>query len=164
MSANWKDTVLHAQFNVQGLATMGVCPAWDSAMHNLIAADVLSRAHEQFGPLELARNARERDVMLMEQRLGKYWREHPEGKPVWDRLCELGTEDDRQMTERFYNALWDAQRQLALTPAPTLAAALYKAVVIEMHDVWNDAHLDADCIELLAADLARVAPSDGGAA
>lgn len=164
MSTSWTDTVMHAQFNAQGLATMGVDPQWDRAVHNLVSADVLARAHEHFGPLELKRNEGQLQAMEAEHRLGKNWREHPEGKPFWETLCDEGTVNDQQMTELYYNALWEAQRQLALTPAPTLAAALFKAAVIEMNDVWNDSQIDADCIELIEADLARLSQREGVAA
>jgi hypothetical protein len=163
MSHDWKETVLHAQFDALGLATMGVCPEWDRAVHNLIAADVLSRVHDEFGPLALSLADGEVERGDMKQRFGDNWRHHPEGKAIWERLQAADDDRNEAMTERFYRPLWDAQRQLARTPAPTLAAVVYKAAVVEMHDVWNDAQLGGDCIAIIEADLARIAVGNGDA-
>lgn len=156
---------MHAQFGAQGLATMGVCPTWDRAVHNFVAADVLARAHEEFGPLTLNRidTDLERKGMSLEARYGENWRNHPDGKPVWDQMVEAGNAYDAEFFKQFYAPFYAAQCQLARTPAPTLAAALFKAAVIEMHDVWNDPDLEESCIELIQADLARLAPQQGDA-
>lgn len=163
MSRAWSDTAMHVLFDAQGLATMGVCPTWDRAVHNFVAADVLARAHEEFGPLTLNRvdEDLERERVALEARYGEHWRNHPDGKPVWKRLVQAGEASDSEFFKQFYAPFYAAQCQLARTPAPTLAAALFKAAVIEAHDVWNDPDLEESCIDLIQADLARLASQEG---
>lgn len=59
----------------------------------------------------------------------------------------------------FYRPFWESQRELARYPAPTLAAALFKAAMIAAEDVWNDSDMTEDCAKLLHADFARLVPA-----
>lgn len=43
-----------------------------------------------------------------------------------------------------------------LVPAPTIAAAVFKADLIHAEDAWNDSTFDADCMQILTDDFARL--------
>lgn len=150
------DPYIRAQFLAIGGSTMGVDPAWDEAMREFLACDIRARAQEHFGPIIQRQEAHERHQMELEERLGRQWREHPEGRPIWELMQDDGVRGDAEIAERFYKPLWAAQVKLAMTPAPSLAAVVFKAALIEAQEVYNDVGMESDCIALLDADLARL--------
>jgi hypothetical protein len=52
--------------------------------------------------------------------------------------------------------MWKAAIALALTPAPDLAAALYKIEVIKHEELDNDRDIPRDPMELVAEDMTRL--------
>ena len=149
------DPVARAQFNAQGLATMGLCPAWDRAVAAYVSADVRSKAQEEFGPLAQKRNSWTFEQSALVVRLGKDWICHPEGVEADKRRRAEEIAGEAAMMENFYQPLWEAVYSLALVPAPSLSAAVFKAAVIEIHEIWNDGAFKADCNALIDADFAR---------
>lgn len=150
------DPMARAQFHAQVLATVGVDPEWDKAALNFLSWDLRGRAHGEYGPTELARQERDREKYDIEQRLGVNWRQHPEGKPVWERMLSEGSDFDDDMTKRLYEPMWESHRQLVGAPAPSMAAVIVKAAIIEIHEVWNDGVFARDCAAIIDDDLARL--------
>lgn len=151
------NTIERATFIAQGIATMGVDPKWDAAVTNYITWETRSRVQEEFGPIARRReddNSLSRDL---ERKLGKGWRDHPEGRAHVERIYKAGLKDERELLKRFYEPFWEAQRHLVTTPAPSLAAAAFKMLVIQTEDVWLDGTFEGDCVEIIDADLARFA-------
>ena len=149
--------IQRAAFLAQATATMGIDPKWDAAVVNYVSWNVRANAQEEFGRSALQGADDERMKLDMEKRLGKEWRKHPEGQPIWDRMVAEGGAHDRMMIEKFYEPLWIATRELAAVPAPSFGAAIFKALLIEQEDLYNDGAFKLDCIELIDADLARFA-------
>lgn len=64
---------------------------------------------------------------------------------------------DNVWSDRYCEPVWQAERDLAMTPAPSIAAAIFKATMIEIEEVTYDTRFDADAMDVLHADFARLA-------
>ena len=131
---------------------------WNKAMANYLRAAALQRADESFGALaKVSEECTLRDIRL-EARFGPGFRSIPEARAIMDRSPIPGMRDSEDAhCENFCNPLWEAQRQLAVTPAPSLAAALFKVHVIDEAELNNDSRFAFDCMEIVQADFARLA-------
>jgi len=149
-----------AQFQTMAAATMGICPAWDRAIALYLAADIRMRAQEVYGPIARQKDDDTLEAWAMEARHGRNWREKPECAEVAAKhRRNLVTYDDRMRAE-FYEPQWQALRNVVRTPAPSFAAVTWKAAAIDWEDLWSDSLLEADCIAILEADLARLTAGD----
>ncbi|WP_066561006.1 hypothetical protein [Croceicoccus bisphenolivorans] len=138
------------------LATLGTDPAWDKALRAYLRADALQQADLEFGETAKGQERRKLECIMLADRYGPEWRKHPGAEAERRRIFEEGEESDKRWTERFCKPYWRASRELALTPAPTIAAAMFKATMIESDEVWNDCDFPADCMEILQSDFARL--------
>lgn len=137
---------------------------WNKAMANYLRADALNRAEEAFGALAQATNASDLLHMELEQQFGPGFRSVPEARARMEEADARSPHSDDDHLEVFCRPLWNAQRELALTPAPNLAAALFKVHMIEEAEVWNDCHLGADPMAIVQDDFARLAGRNPDAA
>lgn len=141
----------------EALATLGTDPAWDKALHSYLRADALQHADLEYGEVAKIRLRHEYEEIELADKFGRDWKKHPGAKDEWNRIrAESDAADDR-WTERYCRPLWRAANELALTPAPTLAAAMFKATLIETEEVWNDRDFPADAMDVLQSDFARLA-------
>lgn len=139
-------------------ATMGACPVWDAALSRWLRWTVLASADLEFGAMAKADNDAALRSIRMDERHGKGWRNLPHLRPEIDahmRECEKASD---LWTSSYCQLQWEAARALAMTPAPTMAAAVFKAMLIESDEVDNDQAFTADPMALLHADFDRVAP------
>jgi len=157
MTCLYNDPIGRAQFHAQGLATLGLDPAWDAAVTAYIAVDVRTQAYAEFGPPALQKEAADLDRSRAEFEYGKSWRDTDEGRAIACRYDEATDAFEAAMLEGFYRPLWAAQRALALTHAPSLAAAVWKAAAISLHESWNDPTLEVNLAKAIDTDLERVA-------
>ena len=69
--------------------------------------------------------------------------------------------DDRQAERQrdvdFLAPLWAAARALVQVPAPSIAAAVFKAVLVQHEDLNNDTMMESPPITFVSADLAQFA-------
>lgn len=156
MTEYFNDPIARAQIQAPAIATMGDCPAWDAAVTAFVTTDIVARAHQEYGPLKQAdgENTIEKDEL--DRQHGEGWHRRPEHEETWARLCAAGAAFDDALCKQFYTPMWEAQRQLVLTPAPSLAALVVKAAVMEWHEVWNDKNVEQDGAELLEAEARRL--------
>lgn len=123
----------HRAANLQlALSTMGHGAAWDAAVINYLATEALVHSDAEFGALAAATEARVSE-QIDSAALRRAETAHTE-------LCE---------------PFWAAARALAATPAPTFAAAMFKAHAIDVAEVWNDNDGATDYMALVQAELAR---------
>lgn len=143
-------------FTSAALATLGVDPAWDKRMAAYLRLGSLQQAHASFGPLAQANEASAVKHCELEQRFGPHWKSNTkawtEAQPLYAAALEIET----QWTEQLCEPFWQAARDLVLTPAPTLAAALFKVRLIEWEDLDNDGAMTRDCFEIVAEDIERL--------
>lgn len=146
-----------ATLHSAALATLGSDPTWDKALKAYLRADALQRADSEFGALDKASAAFRRSRWALEDMYGPNWSGVPkataEHQPAF---AAMQAAEDR-WAQTFCQVLWRTSRELALTPAPTIAAAMFKATLIEIEDLSNDCDFPADPMEVLQADFARLA-------
>ena len=137
-------------------ATFTPCPDWNAKMKAYLHIDALARAYAEFGEgARLSDKWGWQDIRLQEQ-FGPNFRNIPEARAILSGRNEEVRDHEERTTERFFRPLWAAQRELALTPAPTIAAALFKADMIEASELSNDSLMERDCFEIVAEDFARL--------
>lgn len=150
-------------FLAQALATMGDARDWDIAVTNWVACYVRSVAQEEFGRYAKAHEMLEQFERNMGSQHAGQWAIVRKSNAEWQALKASHDAEQSRLVERYYGPLWQAGRELALVPAPTLSAAVFKALLIEREEIWNDSGFGADSIEIIEADFARVATVPNGA-
>ena len=158
--AGLKNIAQRSVLTMQAIGTLGVDMEWDALVTNLLRLDTLAHAEEEFGPTNKRWDSRALERALAEERYGKGWENHPEVRPMLERHNAEAIEDEELKYQRYYRPLWTAQIAVATATPPTLAAALFKATLIELVEVWNDADMQSDCMEIIRADLHRFGGSD----
>lgn len=145
-----------AQFHTMASATMGVCPAWDQAIANYLAADIRMRVQEVCGPLGQKMEASDGEAEAMQARYGPGWHNRPECTDFVAQHRRNVVAYEEGLREGFYEPQWQALRDVVRTPAPSFAAVAWKAALIEWEDMASDGLLEADCFTIVDADLARL--------
>lgn len=145
------------------LASLGACPVWDAAVHAYLAADALQHADLEYGDSGRTQERHFRERLALESKYGPAWRKHPEAEAERKRIFREGEESTDRWTERYCQPLWAAARSVASTPAPSMAAASFKAALIEAEEVWNDRDFNKDPMQILQADFDRLTDVGGAA-
>lgn len=141
----------------QALSTMGVDAEWDARITAFLSTMHLMHADEEFGAKGKADEAASKVAIKLESRFGKGWEDNP-GASEEVRLLSISVkaaEDAHHQT--FVAPYWAAMRRIALTPAPTLTAACFKQFIIQSDEIWNDSDMEADCMQIVVDDFARLA-------
>lgn len=149
------DAALHDALIALGLATMGASPAWDIAVTELLVWMARTRANERIGAMLDAEETFRLARHAIKAEHGYRWSDDRAARGKWTAAALTHTAAFDEHVERFYGPLWAAQRALVATPAPTLAAALFKARIAEQGEVWNDNEFTGDCPAIVDADLAK---------
>lgn len=155
--ANVNTITMRAAVTTQALGTMGVDPEWDRLMGKYLAAEALYFADNDFGPRYHASNEYQLLTMMFTGRHGPNWRADRQSRDRADAAHEEMSKVEEASDERFLYPFWQAARELVKYPAPTLPAALFKVNLIHAEEVWNDSRMDADCMQIVTEDMARLA-------
>lgn len=149
------DVALHDALIAQGLATMGASPAWDRVTATLLVWMARTRTDEKFGANHRSEQTFKTARAALKAEYGSEWRTNAAARRKFDvaNIIKNGAFDAH--TARFYQPLWAAQRALVETPAPSLAAALFKARIAEDGEVWNDVNFHGDCAAVVDTELAK---------
>lgn len=136
------------------LAKTGVAE-WDSRFQNYVIRSSLAHADLTFGVYSMAEEAFDRE----QARLARIEAEHDIGDEVdaperfnFARL--QAAESVRE--ESFLEPLWRAAAELVETPAPTIAAALFKISLTEFEDLSGGLYVTVDPMAVILDDLARL--------
>lgn len=143
-------------YTAAALATLGADPAWDERLTTYLRADALQQAHSSFGPLARANEEHNLECIKMEADYGLRWKSHPAANGT-ARSAAAAQAAEAEWTEQYCEPYWQAARDLAMAPAPTLAAALFKVRLIEWDELDNDGPMPRDCFVIVAEDMARLA-------
>lgn len=131
---------------------------WDKCMAEYLRTRALVLAVFEYGPLAKANKELEWLEASLAHQFGRDFKCQPEASEVWEPALKRVNELDREMVGRFARPHWEAQRALVQCPAPDLAAALFKADMVQIDDAANDGGLKGDAFQYVAADLERFAP------
>jgi hypothetical protein len=126
---------------------------WNERLAEYLRRRALYDAESAFGPFRAAQDAHDAVIQSLEARFGKSYRSKEGAKNELAASWAALTAADELNTRSFLEPLWNAARTLTLTPAPDLAAAIIKADIINREESWNDVDLDADAMDLVAADF-----------
>lgn len=132
---------------------------WDRRMAEYLRCDALHRADSAFGALSQADERRLRTSTALEITYGRGWKEEPAAKAERDAAWATFRAAEERHEATFLLPLWEAMRNLVLTHAPDLAAALFKVELIDREEVWNDARMTRDAMEIVREDMDRLLPT-----
>lgn len=150
---------LRSVFATQALATMGVDPEWDRKLSAYLRLDTLQHADAEFGANAAANERFTLDGMLLESKYGENYRVRPECRQIVHEGDEVYNAAEKAWQTKFLEPFWQATHELALTPAPTLAAALLKVAMIDREDLGR-VNMPRDLMEVVTEDMNRVAEGE----
>lgn len=141
----------------QAVATLGADSVWDEAVSGFLRTFSLWQADQEFGAKAKADNDWAWHRIAFEGRCGKEWRHCEEiAAEVNDAEAASQAAEDIHH-EAFVAPYWKALRDVATTPAPTIAAATFKQLLIQAEEVWNDSAMKSDCMKIVQDDFSRLA-------
>lgn len=130
---------------------------WDKRLAHYLSLHALTMAAYDYGPLATSTN----ELLILRHKLeaeyGPNFRKHPDAQAQWKSVSAENSRLEEEATERYSVPLWHAQRELVTCPAPDLAAALFKAELVNVMEVWSDQSLEGEAFDYVAADLERLA-------
>lgn len=141
----------------QALATMGVDPEWDRKLAAYLRADALQFADSEFGAFYKASEEYSWRKISLKNGFEPAAKGSEESKVVAAEIVAAHKIAEELWYENYTKSFWEAGRELVKTPAPTLAAALFKVHVAYAEEVWNDIDMDGDVMAIVSADMARLA-------
>ncbi|WP_428331938.1 hypothetical protein [Novosphingobium sp.] len=148
-----KDIAIRSVFVTQALGTMGVDPAWDAGLTAYLTCHARMVAQEEFGKSwYLNQNMNQIGLVKFG---AAYLKERHDDSELNAARASYEAEQER-INEAYYEPLWDASRKLALIPAPTIAAAIFKVMLIDLEELGNDSAMTVDCAEVVERDFARL--------
>lgn len=158
---NWCPANGHASSHPQASATAAVDlttdrAEWDRCMADYLRCDLLVRADSEYGPFAAAMAAHTACARQLKADYGPAFRDQPEAIAKFrESLAKVREAEEAQLA--LLEPLWMAHRALLNTPAPDIAAAMFKHELIVREDINCDGELDRDPFDILAADIARLA-------
>ena len=141
----------------QAASTMGFDPKWDAAVANFLRTFSLWQADEEYGAKAKVDEAWQASHILLESRFGKGWKHHPDAAAEIEQADAAYQAGEDAHHEAFVAPYWKALRDLAGTPAPSIAAATFKQLLIQSEEVWNDSAMEVDCMQIVVEDFTRLA-------
>lgn len=150
-------TTVRAAMTTRALSTLGACPQWDRAVCEFLRLQALSHSNDEFGPFADANEAFDWVRLNVESKYGRSWREVPQAAEEMKAAHAAIRQAEEQQADEYLRPLWAAHRALALTPAPTFNAALFKSELMAWEEIWNDNRLERNGFEIVVEELARFA-------
>ncbi|WP_062785274.1 hypothetical protein [Novosphingobium capsulatum] len=151
-------TIDTLSFTSAAITTMGACPVWDAAMAKYLAALTLCDADHEYGCYGKVYAQYKLASLSLEGNNGNKCNKLPGG------LDDAQDEAEQAWAENFAKPQWAAATALVGTPAPTLAAAVFKHSLIMREETPQMFNVPFDCMAVLAADFARLTSDQTGAA
>jgi len=134
------------------LASLGDCPRWDAAATAYLRAQELQWAFGEWGPLAQATDARGMAVL----KHGDGWKNDPIAAAEIEALKKAEDEQQAIWEDSLLPDEYAATAAIARTPAPNAAAAVFKAQMIEVAELWNTPRFEDDCLQIVRDDFARL--------
>lgn len=132
-------------------------PRWNAVAATYLLRDGLALADRNFGDYAKADVRFDHAKADIEAKHGRDFRASTEGSKSFDIIWADMKAAEGAQYENFLAPLWEAARQLALTPAPTISAIMFKIDVIRQEELDNDIYMTRDPMELVSEDMARLA-------
>lgn len=143
-------------FKKAGLDTMGLDAAWDRALQRYLRCETLYYGAGAFGPLAKEQERHTLEKIAIEEKFGRGWKAQSEAAKRHEVSFAGLIKAEEDHVRQFAEPYWRAANELALTPAPSLAAAMFKAAVMEHDEIDTNRDFPGECMEILQADFARL--------
>ena len=153
--ANLASSAQRATFATFANSTLGACPRWDAALTEYVQAEALMHACAEYGPLAHADDKHGLAIYEAQATYGKRWEEEPVAKSRVDALFDEQQEQNDLWVAEYVDRCDKAAAALAFVPAPTIAAATFKAWLIDSYELWNTTDIDDDCMQIVRDDFDR---------
>lgn len=147
-------TIHQAVANPDVIATSD--PIWNERVRRFLLLDAVQRSDYDFGPTQLANEAFDLEREVLVRKYGKQWALNSDATAQMDAVFEGLQKREEERVETLVRPMWSASVELAKTPAPTLAALLFKIELIKREELDNDLSMDADPFEVVSSDAARL--------
>lgn len=145
-----------SSYVAQALATMGVDPEWDKRLTAYLTAECLAFSDLEFGVAAEGFEKFQRSKMHIESEFGKNFAQNPHAKALFsEAMREVSTVEDARI-QQYLTPYWATAKDLMHTPAPTLAAALFKSNMIFKEDLFCEAGIGPLAMGVLASDFHRL--------
>ena len=143
----------HQRYHLTTLAlsTLGTCPRWDASLTAYLSAQELQHAFSEWGPKGQADD--DCDAHRYEHGTKSL---APAAKTKSDRLKAEYKRQEEHWETHLLPPMYETTRALLDVPAPNVAAAVFKATMIDVDEAWNDALYEADCYQIIRNDFARL--------
>ena len=158
---SWAPANGHASSLPQAAATAAVNLSadraeWDRRMAEYLRCDLLVRADATFGPFAKVMEAHRNCAQDLKVKYGVDFRDNPEALATFrNSFLAVRSAEETQLT--LLQPLWAAQRALLTTPAPDIAAAMFKHELVEREEMECDANLEREPFNIIAEDVAGLA-------
>lgn len=129
---------------------------WDRKVKAWTIRRALSKANEDFGPLESAVDNMASVRIRMEGQFGPGWRAEEQGKAEFDKAHARVAAEEEAIARDYYGPQNDAAVALALHPAPDLEGALLKIEMIKVEELHLYLDMPRDPWEIVVEDMARI--------
>lgn len=145
-----------ATFIALGTQALGGSHEWDRAVRKYLRADALQHADSQVGAYAKVTEEATRDRIVLQGQYKSRKISNVDHGAALDRISTIEEEASTRWTADYLEPYWAAARELALTPAPTFVAALFKEQVMFREDLANDTEFGSDCMAILRSDFERL--------
>lgn len=139
------------------------CKLWNERLADWLLWSAVNRADSSFGKYAWLSTANDLAEARAAEKFGRQFETNPlalsEVEPTRAALKQY----EDAVIEQFDRPLWKAAVVLAQTPAPNIAAALFKIQLIRREDLDCDATMERDAFDIVKEDMARLrapAPAD----
>ena len=134
-----------------------VDPEWNKRCAAWLRLNALSRANIEFGPMGKASNEYYRTEFDLEQKYGKNWRRNEKALAEFAPASDRVDAEEEAIVVAFFDPMEAAAIELAVYPAPNLAAALFKIELIKREELHCTRDMPRDAWDIVTEDMARLA-------
>ena len=131
--------------------------AWDKAFADYVCFDALQDADHTFGGYAAALEDHTLTKVRLIERFGKAYSATPEAAAEAEAAFEKVSEAERTREAKYLRPYWKSAIALAMTPAPNLAAAIFKVQLVKREQLERDGDMPRDPMEIVNEDMARLA-------
>ena len=132
-------------------------PEWNKRCAAWLRLNALSRANIMFGPMGKASDEWDRVSYDLEQKYGKHWRRNEKAQAEFEPVSDRVDVEQEAIEVAYFEPMEAAAIELAVYPAPNLAAALFKIELIKREELHGTRDMPRDTWDIVTEDMARLA-------
>ena len=130
---------------------------WNALMAKWLRLDALARANVIFGPMGKAMDAYRLKEAVLDGKYGKNWRRNPQAMAEFEAVSDMVDHEVDAIASEFFDPASDAAAELAMRPAPNIAAALFKIELCKREELHRNIMFPGEAWQIVTEDMARLA-------